>query len=509
MLHRVEMDLYKQGFSIDELNCLDIPLAGACSILSYDYYYYYGLIVSIMTNWGSMDSISWDGWEFERQALNIMKLGLEAYEIKSEEDFYAAVEMFLKEKIPFVVPVKYNKIFYNRYYENSNGELYHYYLITEYNTDTNVMVARDSSYFRGMEILNTDSDILFPVPLKREMLWEIFERSNPKKQFLRIKKQDLDFNITKHDIIQYALNSYKNENQILKSIIGDQQLLNNSFKNFEVFNRKFYGSVKAILRVLKLWFHEENANQEELISLEAECRDCRRMIILGLYKAVLANKEISVQQREEYIKQIEKSDALLMEALEKFDAQYLQKNEVCKEIDLEAFYNNRAFEYEDINSFDADISGNGIFFYDSVARKLPLINNTIPFCANILNQNKGFDNISCTGQEIVIPAGKYTKMVILACSEYGSYKEVIKLCKNHEVVQEADFHVSDFYAPPIYNEKVFYSGDTYQRGNGKVEKLDFASRIFSYMILMDNNEIDSIILPNRRNIHIFSCTLIC
>ncbi len=79
-------------------------------------------------------------------------------------------------------------------------------------------------------------------------------------------------------------------------------------------------------------------------------------------------------------------------------------------------------------------------------------------------------------------------------------------CGNAEV-DRVKCDVSDFYADPIFNERTFVIGQTYQMIDGKIEKQKFSSKIFLYEIMLDCKEIDSIILPNRRNIHVFSIVL--
>lgn len=519
MLYTLNTDIYVNGFTINELNCIQNPIAGACSAYNYDYYYYTGFICSIINNWGRKENryINFEQYlELHNKALDLLSIHLHSQRIETKEEFLTLIKESLLKRIPIILKVKYNAIFYSQYYKSQIEQDYHVLLVDSYNTDTGIITVKDTSFFRGSSILKTDADILYPVALTEDMVFDMLTKTcadgvyNPDELLIYTVEQDKNASTTtKIDLLEFAISSYKNEKNLFVSLLEKlEENQDRIVRDFEDINRFFSGSIEGMFKVLYLWLEEAKADDvlEEFRKFGSDYITCRKRIMYYIYKKSMSGRTGQKDTTEDEIHKIESYDAKLMSYLKTFKLTYLKEVEEDRiYVNLEQLYNNKALSSTAGADTLADISGTGVYFYIPEFRNL-IKNEGYRHFLDEAEETKS-DNISCNGQSITIEKGIYKKLSILACAEYGSYKESIGLYLDEQEKSTLPFHVSDFYANPGFGERTFCFGEAYQKNGETVEKLNFLSRIFRYDIILNEKEINRIQLPVRKNIHIFAITL--
>ena len=513
MIYSLDLPLYTNGYTIKEFNCIDTPMCAASGCYKNENYFLLGLLLAIKHNW---KDVNFDFTENEYKIMNDYKdllntMGIQLYseKINNKEQLLS----FIREKLDNVNPVllltKYKHLYYSPYYMNDEGNRFHLLIIDGYNTKTGIIKIRDSATLNQVKLLDDDVSVLFPSSLKEDDVWEIFQKAEQEVEniyFLQPK---------------YTLIGFENVLEIWKKHIKDG---NNSFEHFtrnyaefdnllsseyEYFYKRYVGNIMGIFKIIRFFCEKENYDFEEHFDkLQEEFieKRCKILNILTKYavsgitpkstKLSLLADEI-IENDTFYLNEILNHCLTLFNS--NIDYEY-------KALDIESEFNNKAFGSPKDN--EPDISGNGIFFVmpqNEIEHKLQ--KNKTFFKLKNYEKSTGYDNISCLEQCIKIENKKCKRISILACSEYGSYDEEISLRKNGKETEKIKFAVSDFYMNPVYNEEIFCSGQTFQRFNDGTKQLDFTSKIFEYRLYPKNTGFDEIILPKRKNIHIFAITL--
>lgn len=178
-------------------------------------------------------------------------------------------------------------------------------------------------------------------------------------------------------------------------------------------------------------------------------------------------------------------------------------------LDLQNFFNSKGIGSEDVNEYNkADLSSTGYFILnnnlcdDSVWNvgqmkfKFPRINGT------------DYDNISCCGQTIDIGNEEYEHIMFLGTSEWGSYKEKIKMNFTNGRTGFYELAISDWAVMPVFNEEIAWEGNGAYRNNNSIELTNEKVRIFAKTSYMGRRGlISSITLPDCQGIHLFAITL--
>lgn len=516
MLLSLNTDMYADGYTINEFDCGQIPVAGACSAYGYDYYYYAGFVMSIVNNWDNEETgfQTFDEFiNYSSRALSVLSLKFQLHKVESKEDFLSLINEMLSRKIPIVIKVKYNALYYHRYYMSKAGDDEHILLIDSYNTDTKIITVRDTTFLRGTAVLKTDSDPLFPLALTEDSVWDILRRTCNHEVY--DANERLIFSIIQEDkskigelqLLDYAIESCKRKKNLFAEFIRNQSNnMERIVQQFEDLNRRFVGSLGSLFKILEMWLtdREKLDKVDEVKQFADKYLKQRKVIFFSLYKNSLVGNAIKSEKLERNISTVEEEDAALAKLLETIRNSCFQaENDNYSTVNLNRFYNNKAFWDGMSSVIEADLSGTGLCFCMPEYSKLVTEDNW----TNGIDESQ-YDNISCEGQKIEFTKGKYKKILILACSEYGSYKESISSYLSEQQKDVVSFWVSDFYMNPIFGERTFCYGETYQKKESSLEKESFLSRIFKYDIRLNGEEIDSIVLPKRKNIHIFAIQLI-
>jgi len=175
-------------------------------------------------------------------------------------------------------------------------------------------------------------------------------------------------------------------------------------------------------------------------------------------------------------------------------------------VDIKSLFNNQAFEESMYDGSTADIVGEGTHFI----KQNVVINEEWKkgeYCFYYSYTSGQYDNISCNGQEILIPNICANHIRILACSVLGNYNEKIEIEYSNGTKQSIITDFSDFYKPPIFEEKIFWVGVSAERKDGKTVPHSYDGRLFAKKYTIEPGEVVKLILPNSENVHIFAITL--
>lgn len=525
MKRNIDIDMYKDGFNTKKVNCIQNPIAvsaGYFERINYFYYCYLYCFLNYFEN-GKFKKEEEDFITFSNQILSIMGLCLKSADFG--EDYEKALKIITEEisnNCPVFIVCKYNTLFYNSYYKNYNFKLAHGLIISGYNDENETFTINESSLLRNILAKSENSDIYFPLQINKSALKEIIQFSNP--QFLDEKYDSRNFYnniffvvkeksiiLETHDIINKSLDIIKESDFNKNSFIIDVKKydpikITMSNFNYENYFRKYVLGLEPIFTLLKIHAHGNEDFERKIRALEEDVRLNKKNIISKFIKKTIKKEKLTNEQKKAMIESWKKKDQLIINLIKELS----QINKTQKlhylNLNLDEYYNCKAFEETISDHSTADITGEGThFLLENIPINDTWQNGDYEFVYNYASWKN--DNISCQGQIIKTENDFETSSIsFLSCSEYGSYQEIIKIQyidgKHFEFV--ADF--SDFFQLSIFDEKNFWSGVALDRKNGKTVPHNFSARLFAKRYDVPLGIITSIQLPNRKNIHIFAVT---
>jgi hypothetical protein len=125
-------------------------------------------------------------------------------------------------------------------------------------------------------------------------------------------------------------------------------------------------------------------------------------------------------------------------------------------------------------------------------------------------KNNIYDNISCNCQKINFIEKNYSTLIIIGCAEWGNQSTSIIVNYVGENKIKLPFEISDWsFSEPIFNELLIWKGKSFERTKNGIELINwFKGNIFAQLIKLDKSKkLESIVLPDCGNIHVFALTL--
>ncbi|WP_028595944.1 hypothetical protein [Paenibacillus assamensis] len=174
-------------------------------------------------------------------------------------------------------------------------------------------------------------------------------------------------------------------------------------------------------------------------------------------------------------------------------------------INLNSYYNNNAFTYEESSSKGDLTSFGSSYPAEYLPNEHEITVNGIPFIFPT-KENK-FNNIELENQSIIVPDDSYSTIYILGSSENGSYKEYMELRQNNDLKSRNIFALTDWISNyPMFMEQVAFECGYVHTKDSSIHSLK--PKIWIQTLHLDPaTEFNTIRLPDNPCIHIFSLTL--
>lgn len=513
--HFVDIDFYSDGASIEMVDCVNLPIAAASGHYNRENYFTYILKYAFLNNWIACKDINdFTFIEKANMVINEMGLCMKAKKAENTEAFLSIIQKKMREQIPVLLLVKYNAEYYNEIYHSDESYGSHMLIVDRWNENTGVYEVRNSTYGRQHKMLETKAELFFPLHYEEEQLTRLWiescmdDEDDSAKYIYTIEKFE-EKKITIFDILKQIEAFHYEKNQFTvyaekSSYIPEEEWIHHK--------RGYVGTIKSIKMVLEHWDKTENIKldswKELLAYMEVFIKE-RDLAYNNLFRNWKRKKKMTEEMIQDFDEKINLMDRKFFGLVNEFCLEYQRKmDQVIRiPVPVQLYFNDEAFSTKaDINCTAnmkcTDVTETtGRFFL-----KKPDEEQISKLFSN--SDKDGMpDNISCEGQEIELEPGKYGRMILLATSVYGDYTEEFQLFKNGESVGNIICSFSDYEASPKFGEETFYRGSSYWKRNGKLEKNTYSSKIFQYTLKLPEKEIDKIILPERKNIHIFSIFL--
>ena len=176
-------------------------------------------------------------------------------------------------------------------------------------------------------------------------------------------------------------------------------------------------------------------------------------------------------------------------------------------VDLKAFYNCIAFNSTASADCLADFSGIGDYFLTDASLDGKILDaGGMKFQFPVISDNCP-ENVSCDRQKIYVPNGTYESIMLLASSDIGSYTEYIQLNFINNEAYKIEINFSDWWLDiPVFDEQVAWSGKVFNKKSNCYQNKNYSLFALQRSI-SSNNTLESIVLPDNSNIHIFAVTL--
>lgn len=516
----LEIDMYKDGFSVKSVDCVHGPIAAAAGYYSYEYYFYYNFLHCIYSQTSIVDEL-----ELSTYATKILKnMGLELKKIDctnmSDNEAILNISKTITDGMPIVLITKYNALFYSMWYKNYKFKMNHAIIVNEYLNDNGVFGIKESTLLRDYIDSYKNSDLFFPLHITDTMLIDIWVMANKQfyaeqspfyKQFYALT-DNTHASVNSNTILTQAMKIFDHWHNTLIDIIErwNNELLNcmdDYVGQFEYYRLRYCGSLKPIYHLLYSCCNEDTAKYQRVTEIEERQTEARRRVLNALQAAYVRKASLSEEKIEDFKTILINTDNEMIQLIKSFAEGFADSERHYHYIDVSNLYNNQAFDSCISNASTASITHNGMYFIadQNLCCNEVWIQGNFRFLYSYKPAH--YDNVMCNGQ-IIICNVEASEISILACAEHGDFQVPIKLEfeDGKQMDIQADF--SDFYQPPKYRERIFWSGVAARKNDGTVYQFAFSARLFSKSYKFEKNIIKKIELPVCKNIHIFAITFI-
>lgn len=254
-MKEILLDYYIDGFNVEQVNCLDLSIAGACGCYNKEFYFYYLFLLSIQDNWiGKTDTNK-----------ILQKIGLTSYQhhVISEKELLDNIYSAINLKKPVLLPVKYNKLFFDAKYNRNNNTM-HLLLITGYDKENELIKVRDFLFARNLvqAILNKKVDVLADLTITTKQLCDIYFESEEKNIMLIIQRIGNSVITSYNELIGYYLR------KVQITVENYYNYVNLYSMSLEIVRRRLYHSVIMIGDIIERAFSNERCSFSEIKRIE-------------------------------------------------------------------------------------------------------------------------------------------------------------------------------------------------------------------------------------------------
>lgn len=183
---------------------------------------------------------------------------------------------------------------------------------------------------------------------------------------------------------------------------------------------------------------------------------------------------------------------------------HLPYEKVLYQIDLQTYFNNKAFSFD--NNEPADYTGLMEWYYfdsnDDVQLQKLKKDYNIRVCIGSVA-----DNITCEKQKIIFPMGYYNTIVIIASSGFEDYASKLQLLSAEGDKIDIDFICENWVSCKPDSTIASFSR-AHKHGDGVISFYENKGHLYKYKLYLPKGIMSKgVILPLCPNIHIFSMTL--
>lgn len=510
----LDIGLFTDGFDYQYIDCIQGPIAAASSFYGISNYFNYCFLHSIrgnLENYLQIDVLSYANGILNQMGLKLNKIDCSGY---SPEETVSRIAREVLSNRPVVLIVKYNSLFYSMFYKDYNFRTNHGIIVNGYIDYQNTFLIKESTLLRDVVDAYDNKDIYCPLRITSDMLKSIWEDSNSQFHRDNLSFKDsiysIDFmgekSIDTDKALSIAVSMLENHKNDLINII-DAFEGSRDFNTYLVSHRmRFWGCLKPIFYVLLEQCEKKGLDRARVEGVKLELENIRDNVLNILNRASLRGAKISEDRKFELRSMLVEGDQKLIALIKSLVVTEDKRpgKDVC--IDIRQHYNDRGFEESITNDSVADLTGDGIHYI----RENMVVNEEwrrVGFCFHYAYSPGQCDHISCNGQEISIPEIDADGIDILGCAEFGNFSEEIEICYSDGSSQRITADFSDFYRPSVFNETLFWVGTAAQKKDGTTKDLQFNARLFAKQYAIKPGKIVKLILPIRKNIHIFAITL--
>lgn len=348
----LDIDLYFDGFNVGQVNCIDLPIAGAAGLYRRENYFYHCFYFGLFVNWTDINETEF--YEFRNDILAKLGLTIHRHKIETSQELFTLIRTSIDHNIPVVFYSRYKYLFYSIFYMDDNvihSRTEHGLLATGYDAERSIFQLRD------IKVLDSESnpgiekfyqaDPLYKLQLTERMVDEIWTPSNDSfrddTSFMRNTYHNTALTIERsgeplinnyRDIIREIVSGKYNlkNNKLVKRIgeINDKYLENMKKSSFPhlILRRRYCLATQIIFAILEKAFDiPQSRYKDQYYSLKEGYILFRDNLLSVIYAYGKRGKRLEDQKVEKMIADVLAMDERLFELIQDLDGEGKYKDE--------------------------------------------------------------------------------------------------------------------------------------------------------------------------------------
>jgi len=322
---------YLEGYSVVQMNCIDIPIATAAGYYDYNNYFYYSFLYSINRIWGVGGEK--DLLQRANDMLSKMSLRIEPHFIDSPSSLTAQIKRSIDSDNPILLITSYQHLFYAPDYKDY--DIAHGMLVYAYDLHKQTYGVREfATFFVPTEVSKMFRGGLFcKLQLPDEILYNMWKNSNdmPRKgsfqpyHIYSIKRTEGSSNLLNYKcLFEYLIDHLDVGNNKFLLFVQNHDVSNYQENNvdqiFIGIRNQFFGPLiilfESLDKAIKEMFGDSDSEfTNELKTIQEKYMKSRDRMTNILYYNVLKNSQ--VRNVNDMIPEIKELDVELLSFLRK------------------------------------------------------------------------------------------------------------------------------------------------------------------------------------------------
>ena len=322
-------NLYEYG--VENSNCYVVPLSFSTGLFDAKNYLFFNLLWAFEVNWGigAINEIT------DNPLLEILGLNTRSIQVSEKTETIEAIRTEINNGSLVLIPVRYNKVFYSRFYM-TDYQFVHPIVVTGYDNERHIFEIYDSDIKYDVGAIALKGETMLKLQITDDMLFDIFSKSSETftEEYTSFRSKLFSMDASKEKRVTsfyevFSLFTRKGHtNSVIKNFLLNPKGLSDGTLDPESVRRCFFGSIVMMLDIIQKRIPYEHHLSNEYIEFSEKFIKHRNILTSKIIAYILRDRDLPAHEKQITINEIDEMDKALFEFLEKLSCSMVSASPV-------------------------------------------------------------------------------------------------------------------------------------------------------------------------------------